>query len=163
MPCPDHAMPVMRAVYLILTGMHQWPKFGVKWRTLGGAGCPRYGAGFHESVTGRHAMTRTAGSRYLRYLRSWPFFTVSLAAAALAAVQLTAAPGAALAASAGTAAGLRVQPVGNLDCNGYSPIQRPVKPGGIICAEVHSGSEYGQLYDNGHYIGHDEPTVQFYS
>ncbi len=42
-------------------------------------------------------------------------------------------------------------------------MQRPVKPGGTICAEVHGGSEYGHLYDNGHYIGHDEPTMQFYS
>jgi hypothetical protein len=33
----------------------------------------------------------------------------------------------------------------------------------MICAEVHGVGEYGQLYDNGHYIGHDEPTVQFYS
>jgi hypothetical protein len=105
-------------------------------------------------------MTRTTG---FRYLRSWPFFTVSLAAAALAAVQLIA-PGASLAAAGGSAAALNVHPVGNLDCNGYSPIQRPVKPGGIICAEVHgAGGESGQLEDNGHYIGHDEPTVQFYS
>jgi hypothetical protein len=55
-----------------------------------------------------------------------------------------------LAASGGRSAALGVHPVGNLDCNGYSPIQHPVKPGGIICAEVHGGSEYGQLYDNGH-------------
>ncbi|MBV9822935.1 MAG: hypothetical protein JO144_11910 [Actinobacteria bacterium] len=56
-----------------------------------------------------------------------------------------------------------IRPVGELDCNGFGPLQRPVKPGGTICAEVHGASPGGQLYDNGYYIGHDEPTVQFYS
>ena len=106
-------------------------------------------------------MTRTTGSRYLR---SWPFFTVSLAAAALAAVQLIA-PGTSLAAAAGqrgrvtgTArrrAGLqRVQPHPASGQTRWHHLRRGTwrKPG-----------EYGQLEDNGHYIGHDEPTVQFYS
>jgi hypothetical protein len=63
-----------------------------------------------------------------------------------------------------TAAGT-IQPAatGGLDCNGYSPVQRPVKPDGMVCAEVHGGSSDGHLWDNGHYIGHDEPTLQFYS
>jgi hypothetical protein len=63
------------------------------------------------------------------------------------------------------AAGATTRPaaIGDLDCNGYSPIQRPVRPGGPTCAEVHGGSWNGHLYDNGHYIGHDEPTMQFYS
>jgi hypothetical protein len=91
-----------------------------------------------------------------------------LAAAALTAAQLLAAPGAGLAASSRAAAPARaaashIAPAGWLDCNGHSPVQRPVKPGGIICAEVHGGGENGHLEDNGFYIGHDEPTVQFYS
>jgi hypothetical protein len=93
--------------------------------------------------------------------RFWSLLALGVAVAALAAVQLTAAPGAA--AARGPVAGSGIQPVGNLDCNGYSPIQRPVKPGGIICAEVHLGGPYGHLEDNGYYIGHDEPTMQFYS
>jgi hypothetical protein len=52
---------------------------------------------------------------------------------------------------------------GNLDCNGYSPSQRPLKPIGSVCAEVHGGSDQGNLEDNGHYIGHDEPLIQFFS
>lgn len=62
-------------------------------------------------------------------------------------------------------AGNAIQPAatGGLDCNGYSPVQRSAKPGGMVCAEVHGGSPSGHLYDNGHYIGHDEPTLQFYS
>jgi hypothetical protein len=52
-------------------------------------------------------------------------------------------------------------PVGNLDCNGYSNIQKPIKPR-LTCADFHD--EYGQRgYDNGHYIGHDEPSIGFYS
>jgi len=105
-------------------------------------------------------MTRWAGSRYRRH---WSLFTVSLGVAVLAAAPLMAAPGTSLAAARSPAATSGIRPVGNLDCNGYSPVQRAVKPGGIICAEVHGVGEYGHLLDNGHYIGHDEPTVQFYS
>jgi len=105
-------------------------------------------------------MARKAGSRHLRRR---PLFGISLAAAALAGIQLVAAPASGQAAtSPGPATVSHIRPIGNLDCNGYSPVQRPVKPGGMICAEVH-GFPGGNLEDNGHYIGHDEPTVQFYS
>ena len=51
-------------------------------------------------------------------------------------------------------------PVGNLDCNGYSPIQQPL--GYNVCADF--VGEYGELgNDNGHYIGHDEPSIGFIS
>ncbi len=90
------------------------------------------------------------------------------AVAALAAAQFLAAPGASLAAARPMAplpqtAASSVAPAGELDCNGHSPVQRPVKPGGAICAEVHGGGWQGHLADNGYYIGHDEPTIQFYS
>ena len=52
-------------------------------------------------------------------------------------------------------------PVGNLDCNGYSQIQQPLKTQ-LICADFIS--DYDQRgYDNGHYIGHDEPSIGFIS
>jgi hypothetical protein len=112
-------------------------------------------------------MARTAGSRHPRLVS---LCAVSLAAAALAGVQLLSTPGTGLAASRGQATAShgpatasRIRPVGELDCNGHSPVQRPVKLGGTICAEVHGGSEGGHLEDNGYYIGHDEPTMQFYS
>jgi hypothetical protein len=63
--------------------------------------------------------------------------------------------------AARAASAVKPKPAGELDCNGYSPIQHPVKPVGTLCAEVHSAG--GQLYDNGYYIGHDEPTIEFYS
>src|SRR6266436_872705 len=51
--------------------------------------------------------------------------------------------------------------VGNLDCNGYSKIQSPLRPQ-MTCADF--AGEYGQRgYDNGHYVGHDEPSIGFYS
>jgi hypothetical protein len=51
--------------------------------------------------------------------------------------------------------------VGELDCNGLSPIQRPVKPA-VMCQDPR-GSWGGRFYENGHYIGHDEPSVRFLS
>jgi hypothetical protein len=52
-------------------------------------------------------------------------------------------------------------PVGNLDCNGYSQIQQPLKTQ-LICADFIS--DYDQRgYDNSHYIGHDEPSIGFIS
>jgi len=50
---------------------------------------------------------------------------------------------------------------GGLDCNGYSPVQQPVRRG-MPCTEIASNSEYGYI-DNGHYIGHDEPATEFFS
>jgi hypothetical protein len=51
---------------------------------------------------------------------------------------------------------------GDLDCNGFSAIQKPLKVY-LPCADFVTG-EYAQRgYDNGHYIGHDEPSVGFYS
>lgn len=52
-------------------------------------------------------------------------------------------------------------PVGNLDCNGHSQIQKPLRPLDI-CTDFFSA--YGDRgYDNGFYIGHDEPSVGFIS
>jgi hypothetical protein len=51
--------------------------------------------------------------------------------------------------------------VGGLDCNGHSQIQKPLRPQDS-CTDFRD--EYGQRgYDNGHYIGHDEPSVGFIS
>ena len=44
---------------------------------------------------------------------------------------------------------------GELDCNGYSTVQKPVTPY-LPCADL--GGEY-----NEHYIGHDEPSTDFIS
>ena len=51
---------------------------------------------------------------------------------------------------------------GNLDCNGFSRLQRPLKPY-VPCADFFSVAERERGYDNGHYIGHDEPSIGFIS
>jgi hypothetical protein len=56
---------------------------------------------------------------------------------------------------------IKPRSVGELDCNGLSPIQRPVK-GAVMCKDPR-GSWGGRFYENGHYIGHDEPSVRFLS
>lgn len=53
--------------------------------------------------------------------------------------------------------------VGNLDCNGLSPIQKPIKAGDICTDPRGLDDGYSRFYDNGRYIGHDEPSVGFYS
>jgi hypothetical protein len=57
--------------------------------------------------------------------------------------------------------GIAPRTIGELDCNGLSPIQQPVKPT-MPCAHPRGGDE-GRFSDNGHYIGHDEPSVRFIS
>jgi hypothetical protein len=49
---------------------------------------------------------------------------------------------------------------GLLDCNGYSPVQRVLKR--LQCAEVAANEDDG-FEDNGHYVGHDEADIGWYS
>ena len=53
-----------------------------------------------------------------------------------------------------------------LDCNGFSPAYPPAVPAmKMRCTDpvtVYGGHSY-KFYDNGHYIGHDEPSVKFIS
>ncbi|MGH9638061.1 MAG: hypothetical protein ACRD72_24760, partial [Candidatus Angelobacter sp.] len=51
---------------------------------------------------------------------------------------------------------------GGLDCNGFSTIQQPLRNNNI-CADFRDPEYGGRGYDNGHYIGHDEPSLQFLS
>src|SRR5437868_7023290 len=50
---------------------------------------------------------------------------------------------------------------GNLDCNGFSKIQKPLRTD-MACTDF-VGYDGRRGYDNGHYIGHDEPTINFFS
>jgi hypothetical protein len=56
---------------------------------------------------------------------------------------------------------------GELDCNGFSPVQKPLRA--FNCTDIRGGSKAnantwgGRFYDNGHYIGHDEPDTDFTS
>jgi hypothetical protein len=58
---------------------------------------------------------------------------------------------------------------GELDCNGFSPVQKPLR-GTFNCTDIrgipgkgNANSWDGRFYDNGHYIGHDEPDTGFTS
>ena len=62
--------------------------------------------------------------------------------------------------SAGGPAQEHVNTRGGLDCNGFSPLQKTFRH--LMCTEIASNSEYGFL-DNGHYVGHDEPDLGFFS
>ena len=56
---------------------------------------------------------------------------------------------------------------GELDCNGFSPVQKPLRL--FDCADIrgfktaNANTWGGRFYDNGHYIGHDEPNTTFLS
>jgi hypothetical protein len=71
----------------------------------------------------------------------------------------------ALPASAGAdSPGVTPNAIGELDCNGFSPIQQSLKPT-MACTDPRAiyDSEGARFSDNGHYIGHDEPDMTFYS
>jgi len=87
----------------------------------------------------------------------FPALSVLFTSAVLA-LGLTSATGeAAQAASTGVAP----NSVGEMDCNGLSPVQHPVKIT-LMCADP-AGNWKGRFYENGHYIGHDEPSMRFIS
>jgi hypothetical protein len=59
--------------------------------------------------------------------------------------------------------------IGGLDCNGFSPLQQSARPSGQ-CTDIrgfpgvdNANNQDGRFYDNGHYIGHDEPDLTFLS
>ncbi len=106
----------------------------------------------------------------LRQARRLPALSVLVvgAAVALAAPALSTSA----AASVGAAAhprpaayphrgAVRPNAYGEIDCNGLSPIQKPAKAD-LACADPR-GSYGGRFYENGHYIGHDEPSLRFLS
>src|SRR5215831_13610127 len=71
-------------------------------------------------------------------------------------------------AAAGSTGGVAPAAKGALDCNGFSTIQQTVKASGV-CTDVrgfakeNANTEDRRFYDNGHYIGHDEPDLTFLS
>ncbi len=72
-------------------------------------------------------------------------------------------------AAASTAASTSYTPAarGELDCNGFSPVQKPLRES--TCTDIRGASKAnantwdGRFYDNDHYIGHDEPNTDFTS
>jgi hypothetical protein len=70
---------------------------------------------------------------------------------------------AAIVPAAASAAAVAPHSVGSLDCNGKSLIQKSARVD-LACADPHDPAEpNNRLQDNGTYIGHDEPDVNFSS
>jgi hypothetical protein len=105
--------------------------------------------------------------------RRTPAWGLALLPALLALAWL--APGSALAAKtrmrahAAHQAASSVRRFGELDCNNDSPVQQAVRPT-MNCTDIRGFANVdnqntwgGRFYDNGYYIGHDEPDMTFYS
>jgi hypothetical protein len=90
----------------------------------------------------------------VRAMRRYPIYRIGMASVFLSVTL------AALIASAGVARAAAHR--GNLDCNGYSPIQAPLRQS-MMCTEVEQANSTNGYLDNGWYVGHDEPTVEFIS
>ena len=87
-------------------------------------------------------------------MRAWPIW----ASIAVAVIITTSLLPSSIAHSASVAAPTLGR--GELDCNGDSAIQSPLKSD-LMCA--HPTGLNGEFTDNGWYVGHDEPGVSFYS
>jgi len=85
---------------------------------------------------------------------------VALFAALILAVGLAGALPAAARSTAAHPVQQHVNAKGGLDCNGFSPLQKTFRF--LDCTEIAANDDEGFL-DNGHYIGHDEPDLGFYS
>jgi hypothetical protein len=62
----------------------------------------------------------------------------------------------------------KVSSLGEMDCNGFSPVQKPFAK--MYCTDIrglagidNANTWGGRFYDNGVYIGHDEPDATFLS
>src|SRR5262249_61488916 len=90
---------------------------------------------------------------------------VGFARAASAALVLISAP-ASWALADPTAGTLAPNESGMMDCNGHSPLYASVRvSSGALCADplsIYDGAPT-RFVDNGHYVGHDEPSVKFIS
>jgi hypothetical protein len=58
--------------------------------------------------------------------------------------------------------GVRPNATGELDCNGHSKIQKAVSRR-LACTDIRGMNGYPRFFDNGHYVGHDEPSTRFIS
>jgi hypothetical protein len=93
--------------------------------------------------------------------RTWSIGMVG-AAATVALVASQSLFGVTASAAPAAARGVRPNATGELDCNGYSKIQKSVSRK-LACTDIRGMNGDPRFYDNGHYIGHDEPSTRFIS
>jgi hypothetical protein len=99
-----------------------------------------------------------AAMRIRRRLGRMPALSALFAGAILI---LGISPAATTSAALAATGGIRPHAVGELDCNGLSPVQHPAKAA-VGCLDPR-GSDNGRFEENNKYIGHDEPSVRFIS
>src|SRR5215470_20085224 len=93
--------------------------------------------------------------------RTWSMAVVG-AAATIVLVASQSLFGVAASAAPAAAKGVRPNATGELDCNAHSKIQRAVSHK-LLCTDIRGMNGYPRFFDNGHYIGHDEPSTRFIS
>src|SRR5215831_10940301 len=93
--------------------------------------------------------------------RTWSMAVVG-AAATIVLVASQSLFGVAASAAPAAAKGVRPNATGELDCNAHSKIQRAVSHK-LLCTDIRGMNGYARFFDNGHYIGHDEPSIRFIS
>ena len=94
------------------------------------------------------------------YWRTCSTAAVGVVTAALVASQALLG-GTAIAAPA-AAQGVRPNAVSNVDCNGFSKTYHALTRK-LPCTDIRGLQHNERFYDNGHYIGHDEPSIRFLS
>ena len=95
----------------------------------------------------------------------WRAWSIGMVGAAATVVLVASQSLFGVTASAAPAAVKSVRPnaTGLLDCNGYSKIQKALTRK-LACTDIRGITRYSpRFYDNGHYIGHDEPSTRFIS
>jgi uncharacterized membrane protein len=124
--------------------------------------------------SGRGSSTRSGRGSPPGGRQKWRLLLISaMGIAVVCQLSLTGTAGAATAATAATKAitvasgGVAPNAVNELDCNGWSKAYGTVrKQAGATCVDPVKVDKDGDRYrfeDNGHYIGHDEPSVKFIS
>ena len=115
----------------------------------------------------RLSLQGTKGNRVPR--RKWPLYLGSVIVVGSLSLfgipAATAAPAATMAPKA-AAASVAPNPASEVDCNGWSPKYQTIrKMAGATCVDPIKivNGQGKRFYDNGHYIGHDEPSVKFIS
>jgi hypothetical protein len=93
--------------------------------------------------------------------RAWSIGVVGTAAA-VALVGSQSLFGVTASAAPAAAQSVRPKATGELDCNGYSKIQKALTRK-LACTDIRGMNGYPRFFDNGHYIGHDEPSIRFIS
>ena len=122
--------------------------------------------------SGRESSTRSGRGSPPASIRRWRLLLVPAIGVAVVC-QLTLTGASAVASTSTAAAGTSVatgaiapNKINNLDCNGFSPKYTSAAPGHRGLCTDPRGLEDGKssrFEDNGHYIGHDEPSVKFIS